>query len=210
MGELAVGAAFSWNGGFVVLFGILTSIQLPSYSESPRRATGLSQVGNHSVEDLPKGKYYVTVAGGARLQAEYEELLTKRTEVAGNIRTAKAYGDLSENFEYHEAKREQGFLEGRIQQLKVILPSLHVVRPEDVPLDTVSFGSVVTLREETGDEWDVLIVGPLEADPMSDRISYESPLGSALTGETVGKTVSIEVPAGRTDYEIVAIRTYEA
>ena len=115
---------------------------------------------------MEKGKYYVTVAGGERLHQELEELQSKRGQVAGNIRTAKSYGDLSENFEYHEAKREQGFMEGRIMQLKQILPQLKVVRPEDVPADRIDFGAVVTVREDTGDEWDYFIVGPLEADPM--------------------------------------------
>jgi transcription elongation factor GreA len=162
------------------------------------------------VEALPKGKYYVTVAGAERLRGELEELERKRGEVAGNIRTAKAYGDLSENFEYHEAKREQGFVEGRIQQLKQIVPQLHVVEPGDVPADRVSFGSVVTVREENGEEWDLTIVGPLEADPMEDRISYESPLGEALVGQKVGDVVTAQVPAGAVKYEIIALAAYEA
>ena len=81
------------------------------------------------MDTLAKGKFYVTVSGGEKLRQELEESERKRGEVAGNIRTAKAYGDLSENFEYHEAKREQGFLEGRIAQLKIIVPQLsHLVR----------------------------------------------------------------------------------
>jgi transcription elongation factor GreA len=162
------------------------------------------------LEALPKGKYYVTVAGAEKLHRELEELEQRRGEVAGNIRTAKGYGDLSENFEYHEAKREQGFLEGRILQLKQILPSLGVVRPEDVSTDKVGFGAVVTLREHNGEEWDYFLVGPLEADPMEDRISYESPLGAALLGRSVGDVVEAEVPAGKVRYEIVSIRPYKA
>lgn len=160
------------------------------------------------MEDLPKGKYYVTVQGGAELEQELETLLKKRSEVAGNIRTAKAFGDLSENFEYHEAKREQGFVEGRIQELKQILPSIYVIPPEDVRSDCVGFGAIVSLREDTGDEWEVQIVGPLEADPMADRISYESPLGSALIGRKAGEIVSAAVPAGELRLEIIGIRPY--
>jgi transcription elongation factor GreA len=156
-----------------------------------------------------KGKYYVTVSGAEQLHQEFDELQTKRAEVSGNIRTAKAYGDLSENFEYHEAKREGGFVEGRIMQLKQILPQLMVVRPEDVSTDRVGFGSVVTVKEETGDEWDFSIVGFLEADPLADRISYESPLGAALLGRKVGDVVEAEVPAGLMKYEITAIKAYE-
>jgi transcription elongation factor GreA len=161
------------------------------------------------LDHLPRGKYYVTVAGAERLRAELRELERRRGEVAGNIRTAKAYGDLSENFEYHEAKREQGFLEGRIVQLRKIVPELHVVAPEDVPLDRVSFGSVVTLVDESGEEWEVTIVGPLEAEPMEDRISYESPLGKALLGHAPGDTVEASVPAGTIAYEIRALQPYE-
>ncbi|MFN3652699.1 MAG: transcription elongation factor GreA [Armatimonadota bacterium] len=162
------------------------------------------------MEELPRGKYYVTVQGAEKLETELRELESKRTEVAGNIRTAKAYGDLSENFEYHEAKREQGFVEGRIIELKQIVPEMHVVRPEEVSTDKIGFGSVVTVREETGDEWEFQVVGPLEADPMADRISYESPLGRAMIGRKVGETVEAEVPAGTVRYEIVSIDTYTA
>lgn len=160
--------------------------------------------------ELDKSKYYVTVEGGRKLEQELADLESKRSEVAQNIRTAKGYGDLSENFEYHEAKREQGFLEGRIQQLKIIVPSLGVVRPEDVPTDHVGFGSMVTVKEDTGEEWTYTIVGPLEADPMEDKISYESPLGAAFMGRRVGDVVEAKVPAGVMRYEIVALRPYEA
>jgi transcription elongation factor GreA len=158
---------------------------------------------------LVKGKYYVTVGGGEALQKELETLLKKRGEVAGNIRHAKEYGDLSENFEYHEAKREQGFVEGRISQLKTIVPDLAVVHPSEVSDDQVGFGALVTLREETGDEWEVFLVGPLEANPMEDRISYESPLGSALWGRKVGDMVETQTPAGKASYEIMGIRAYD-
>ena len=161
------------------------------------------------MENVPKGKYLVTIAGADKLEAELSELQGRRGEVASNIRTAKGYGDLSENFEYHEAKREQGFLEGRILQLKAILPSLEVVRPEDVSAEEVGFGAVVTVKEDTGDEWAFTIVGPLEADPMEDRISYESPLGSALIGKKVGEVAEADVPAGKLRYEIAALRPYE-
>ncbi len=160
------------------------------------------------MEHLPKGKYFVTIAGHRQIMNELAELEQKRGEVAGNIRTARAYGDLSENFEYHEAKREQGFLEGRLAQLSQIVPQLHVVRPEDVPLDHVTFGSVVTVRESDGDEAEFFIVGPLEADPMEDRISFESPLGKSLIGRKVGEKVEAEVPAGKIQYEIVGTRAY--
>jgi transcription elongation factor GreA len=160
--------------------------------------------------ELPKAKFILTAAGFARLQEELEHLQGRRQEVAGNIRTAKSYGDLRENFEYHEAKREQGFVEGRIQELKIILPGAAVVAPEEVATDKVGFGARVRVRDlEFEDEWDYAIVGPLEANPDEDRISYESPIGQALLGKSVGDVVEIQVPAGTSRYEIVEIAVYQ-
>jgi transcription elongation factor GreA len=160
--------------------------------------------------ELPKAKFILTGVGFARLQEELEQLQRKRHEVAGNIRTAKGYGYLSENFEYHEAKREQGFVEGRILELKVILPAAHVVRPEDVSTETVGFGAQVRVRDlEYDEELDYAIVGPLEANPDEDRISYESPIGEALLGRKKGDIVEIQVPAGKARFEIVEIGVYE-
>lgn len=161
------------------------------------------------METVPKGRYPVTAAGADKLEAELASLERKRGEVAGNIRTAKGFGDLSENFEYHEAKREQGMVEGRILQLKQILPQLEVVRPEDVSSEKVGFGAVVSVKEDTGEEWEYTVVGPLEADPMEDRISYESPLGDALLGHRIGDVVEVLAPAGVIRYEITGIRPYE-
>jgi transcription elongation factor GreA len=159
--------------------------------------------------ELPKAKYILTQAGFARFEAELEELQGRRATVAGNIRTAKGYGDLSENFEYHEAKREQGFLEGRIMELKLVLPAAHVVTPDQVPTDEVWFSSRVSLRDlEYEDEFDYVIVGPLEANPDEDRISYEAPLGQALMGKRVGDVVEIQVPAGTSRYEVVGLSVY--
>jgi transcription elongation factor GreA len=159
--------------------------------------------------ELPKAKFILTAAGFARLQEELDHLQGKRQEVASNIRTAKSYGDLRENFEYHEAKREQGFVEGRIQELKIILPASAVVAPGDVSTEKVGFGAQVRVRDlEYGDEWDYAIVGPLEANPDEDRISYESPIGQALIGKQVGEIVEIVVPAGTSRYEIVEIGVY--
>ena len=160
--------------------------------------------------EQPKSRFTVTVHGYQRLADELERLQGRRGEVAGNIRTAKAYGDLKENFEYHEAKREQGFVEGRIMELKQIVPSAVVVKPEDVSTDAVSFGAVVTIRDHTLDEeWDYFLVGPLEADAANDKVSFESPLGAALMGKKVGDVVEAQVPAGTIKMEILAIRPYD-
>jgi len=159
--------------------------------------------------DLPKARFILTPAGYAKLRKELEELESQRVQVAPNSKTAKGYGDLSENFEYHEAKREQGFVEGRILELKIILPGAHVVQPDQIPTDRVGFGSLVHLKDlEYDDEFDYAVVGSLEADPDQDRISYESPLGQALMGKTEGDVAEISVPAGVSRYEIVAIDKY--
>jgi len=159
--------------------------------------------------ELPKAKFILTTSGYKKFQEELEELETKRVQVSRNIKTAKGYGDLSENFEYHEAKREQGFVEGRIMELKIILPAAHVVQPDDIPTDRIGFGSLVTLKDlEFDEEIDYAVVGPLEANVEQDRISYESPLGQALLGKKVGDEVQVKVPAGVTSYEIVAIQKY--
>ena len=160
------------------------------------------------MQQFPKGKYYATIGGAQKTIDELAALEAKRGEISKNIKTAKGFGDLKENFEYHEAKKEQGFLEGRIQQLKIIIPSLQVV-PPNPDTSSVSFGSVVRVREDDMDEWEVMIVGPLEANPMEDKISYESPLGAALIGRKVGEVFTATVPAGDVEFEVLSIRSYE-
>jgi transcription elongation factor GreA len=162
-------------------------------------------------QQAQKARFILTQQGFERLEKELEELQKRRVEVAGNIRTAKGFGDLSENFEYHEAKREAGFVEGRLQELKQILPAAQVITPEEVDTTTVGFGAVVTVRDlGLDEEWDYSIVGPLEADPENDRISYESPLGAAFIGKKKGDVVEVEIPAGTARYKILNIRPYDA
>jgi transcription elongation factor GreA len=160
--------------------------------------------------DLPKAKFILTPAGFTRFQNELKELETKSVQVSQNIKTARGYGDLSENFEYHEAKREQGFVQGRIMELKMILPTAHVVEEKDIPTDRVGFGSLVRLKDlDYEDELEYAIVGPLEADVEKDRISYESPLGQALMGKGVGEEVEVKGPTGVTSrFEVIALDKY--
>ncbi len=162
------------------------------------------------LEPAAKSRYLLTESGYQKLHEELETVLKRRTQAAEAIRTAKSFGDLSENFEYHEAKREAGFLEGRILELKEILPTAQVVTPDQVESDTVGFGARVTLFDHSLDEeWDCYIVGPLEADPENDRISYEAPLGAALMERRVGDEVEVDTPGGRHRYEIRGIHPYE-
>jgi transcription elongation factor GreA len=148
----------------------------------------------------------LTKAGLKKLEEELEHLkFTKRKEIAERIKQAKAFGDLSENAEYDDAKNEQAFVEGRILQLEQMLRNARVI-DNSGPSDAVTVGSTVRLNDlSAGSEISYMIVGSAEADPMRDRISNESPVGQALIGRKKGETVTIRVPAGTLKYTILEI-----
>jgi transcription elongation factor GreA len=141
-----------------------------------------------------------------KLEDELNSLKNKRTDVADRIKQALAFGDISENAEYDEAKKEQAFVEGRIIQIENILRTAKVIDEEDIQTDMVSVGSKVLLKDiEFGDEVEYTIVGSAEADPINLKISNESPVGKALVGKVPGDTVEIAVPDGIIKYEILQI-----
>jgi transcription elongation factor GreA len=150
----------------------------------------------------------LTIEGLSKLEEELDYLKSKRrAEVAQRIKQALAFGDISENSEYDEAKNEQAFVEGRIAQLENILKTAKVIDDEDIQTDIVSVGCKVTLKDvELGDEVEYTIVGSAEADPMNLKISNESPVGRALIGKTAGSIVDILVPDGVIKYEILNIK----
>ena len=152
---------------------------------------------------------FLTPAGLIKVEAELERLLkVDRREVADRIRESKGYAETSEggNTAYEEAKAEQGMIEARILELKQILHSARIINVEDVPTDEVGVGSVVTIQDlETNEEWDYKIVGPIEAAPEDDMISYESPVGRSLIGAKPGDTVEIKAPIGLLRYKILGI-----
>ncbi|HEX7950014.1 MAG TPA: transcription elongation factor GreA [Candidatus Limnocylindrales bacterium] len=151
-----------------------------------------------------QGVHELTVDGAARLRAELEELTqVRRPEVIARIRTAKEHGDLSENAEYHAAREEQSFLEGRIQTLEARLRTAVIV---DAPASgsRVGLGSRVTV-EHAGERATYTIVGASESHPASGRISSSSPVGRALVGHDVGDDIIVRTPAGERIYRIVAI-----
>ncbi|NLM42916.1 MAG: transcription elongation factor GreA [Clostridiales bacterium] len=150
----------------------------------------------------------LTVSGLAKLEEELEYLrATKRAEVAQRIKQALAFGDITENSEYDEAKNEQAFVEGRIAQLENILKTAKVIDDEDINTDVVSVGAKVLVKdEELGDEMEYTIVGSAEADPLNMKISNESPVGKALIGKKVGDVVEIVVPDGILKYKILHIK----
>jgi transcription elongation factor GreA len=150
------------------------------------------------------GAEAVTAEGEARLRAELDELtLVKRPQVIARIRTAKEHGDLKENAEYHSAREEQSFLEGRVQAIEARLRSAVIVEAP-VAGSRVGLGSVVTV-EDDGDTVTYTIVGADESDPPRGRISSSSPVGRALVGRDKGDDVVVTTPAGERRYRILDI-----
>lgn len=145
----------------------------------------------------PRDKVLLTPEGHTRLEDELRHLIeVRRPEVAAMIRDAKEDGDLRENAAYDEAKEQQGFIEGRIQELEDLLRRATVI--ESVHGDRVSLGSMVKVLEqgEDGAEEQFRIVGSAEADPLGGKISNLSPLGSALMGRKAGEVVKYSAPNG--------------
>lgn len=148
---------------------------------------------------------YLTTEGATRLKAELEELTgPKRKELAARLRTAIQMGDLSENADYIKAKEDQGFLEGRIQELEYILGNAVIIE-KNGNKDIVAIGSHVTIQEEDYPEETYHLVGPTEADPSKGMISYESPIGQALMEHKVGDMVEAETPGGVIMFKILKI-----
>lgn len=149
-----------------------------------------------------KKTYQITVEGRQELEAELEELKSRRGAIADKIAEARDYGDLSENAEYDAAREEQGLVESRIAEIEDILLNAELIKT--VKGSKVSLGSKVELK--TGKKTVVYdIVGPVEADPLEGKVSNESPIGEALMGKKVGDSVTITTPKGQISYEIVAI-----
>ena len=150
---------------------------------------------------------YVSKEGYAKLTAELEHLKTvKRNEVAQAIAKARAYGDLSENSEYDEAKNEQGEVETRIANLESIIENAVILDDSEVRTDRVGIGSLDTVYDiEHNKETEYRVVGSTEADPFSGKISDDSPLGKALLGCRKGDTVNVEAPKGILKFTISEI-----
>ena len=149
----------------------------------------------------------LTLAGLEKLEEELEILKTKkRREIAERIKQAIAFGDITENSEYDEAKKEQAFIEGRIGTIENLLKNAKVIDDEDISVEVVSIGCVVKVKDLTYDEMvEYKIVSSAEADPSRLIISNESPVGKALMGHKVGDVVEIQVPDGSIIFQIVEI-----
>lgn len=150
----------------------------------------------------------LTQEGLTKLQNELDELKTvHRREVNDRIRQAKEYGDLSENAEYEDAKQEQAFIEGRILKIESMIRNARIIDASDFSAGEVHIGAVVKVKDlKNDDTYEFTIVGSAEADPPKQRISNESPLGSALLGHKKGETVDVTTPRGVVKYRIEQIR----
>jgi transcription elongation factor GreA len=147
---------------------------------------------------------YLTPEGAARLRAELQELTgPRRDELSKRLRSAIQMGDLSENADYHKAKEDQAFLEGRIQEIEAVLR--HAVIVEKTHSDAVTVGAHVTVQEEDFDPETYHIVGAKEADSRNSKISNESPIGRALMDHKVGDVVEAETPGGKIKFKILKI-----
>ncbi len=148
-------------------------------------------------------KIQFTAAGLAEVKSELEELKTKKLPAAiERVARARDFGDLSENAEYHAAREELSFLEGRVEELEDIVSRAYV--PTKKSSDSIDIGCRVTV-ELSGKEHTYEIVGEWEADPMKKKISHTSPLGTALVGKKKGETVEFQAPAGKVIYKIKKI-----
>lgn len=151
----------------------------------------------------------MTTRGAQRLREELEHLKSvKRPEIIAAIAEARAHGDLKENAEYHAAREQQGFIEGRIQELEGALSNAQLIDVAALNAGSrIVFGATVDLAdEETGEEVTYQIVGELEADIKAGLISITAPIARALIGRNEGDVVEINAPNGTRSYEVVAVR----
>lgn len=148
---------------------------------------------------------FLTKEGYEKLQEELDYLRTvKREEVANRLHEAMEGGELIENAEYEAAKNEQAFVEGRIQELEIILASAHIIDESQSSPDVVQVGDTVTIQEEGGEPEVYTIVGAAEANSREGKVSNESPIGKAILNHQVGEVVTVDAPAG--SYKVTIIK----
>ena len=149
----------------------------------------------------------LTLNGAQRLREELDQLKSvKRPEIINAISEARAHGDLKENAEYHAAREQQSFIEGRIKELESILSLAEVIDPSKLS-GSIKFGATVTLvDEDTEEERTYTIVGEVEADLERGLLNMKSPLARALIGKDEGDSVEVKTPGGQRSYEVLSIR----
>ena len=153
-------------------------------------------------------KIPITADGATRLRDELKTLKTvERPTVIKAIAAAREHGDLSENAEYHAAREQQSFIEGRIAELEDQVSRMEIIDVKALKGKEIMFGATVTLAdEETDVEKTFQIVGEYEANPSDGMISVSSPMARAIIGRKVGDSVEVTTPGGQKDYEIVKVR----
>ena len=149
-------------------------------------------------------KYQMTQSGLEKAQVELEALLVRRKDIVEKIKAAKEQGDLKENSEYHEAKNDMAFNESKILELEDLIRNADIIStPKQSQF--VSLGAHITVKGNKG-ERQFLIVGASEANPVENKISDESPLGSAFMHKSIGESVEVSTPAGVQTYTILDIQ----
>lgn len=150
-----------------------------------------------------KKQFKMTTEGLAELEVELKTLIANRGDVAQRIKTAREFGDLSENAEYSSARQDQNIAETRIGEIEHILTNVEIISAPKKK-DTVELGNTVVLKNSKGEK-KFTIAGSVEANPMEGKISDESPIGMALLGKKLGEEVEIKTPAETTKYKISKI-----
>jgi len=150
----------------------------------------------------------LTESGLKKLEEQLDYLVSvRRNEISEQIAIARGFGDLSENAEYDEAKKEQAKVEAEITRLQATIRTATVVADDEITTDRVSIGTAVQVKDlEDGETYEYAIVGANEADPFQDKISIDSPVGAGLIGARKGETVTITIPAGVMQYKVLGIR----
>jgi len=150
---------------------------------------------------------FLTEEGIQKIKEELKELKGPiRTELASRLRSAIEMGDLSENADYIKAKEDQGFIEGKIQELEETLKRAKLINLLENSSDIVQIGSSVVIKEEGYKQELIHIVGSKEADPNLGKLSYESPIGSALLGHKISDIVRVKTPEGGINFKIIEIK----
>ena len=152
-------------------------------------------------------KFPITKEGYEALQKELDELIrVKRPEITDAIAAAREHGDLKENAEYHAAREQQSFNEGRIQELESVIGHAQVIDPSTMDGETVKFGAtVLVIDEDTEVEERLTIVGEYETDTDAGKISMTAPVARALIGKAEGDSVEVKTPKGIRYYEILEV-----
>ena len=148
---------------------------------------------------------FFTKQGFQKIADELAAKQNERPAIVSRLQTAREQGDLSENADYHKAKEDQAFLEGRIQELEHYLRTAVVIEEDLTPKEVVAVGTRVTVQETGADPEVFFVVGVKEADPSRGRISNESPIGRALMDHRVGDQVQVETPGGKIEFKILQI-----